>query len=87
MLKRLSLLFVVLFLFSSLAEAFHHHSDGADHLDCPICFATHHQSDTGFALPCHDIQRDITETPYLRHATDYIAETFFTPANNRAPPA
>ncbi|MDR3566987.1 MAG: hypothetical protein P4L43_03060 [Syntrophobacteraceae bacterium] len=36
---RLALLFALFFLFSAVSIAFHHHDDGCEHDDCPICAA------------------------------------------------
>jgi len=87
MLKRLSLFFICLILFASLAEAFHHHDDGAEHADCAVCAAFHHQADTGYIPPTPDVRRNFTETTYVRPVVTVITPDFFTPANNRAPPA
>ncbi len=87
MFKRLSLFFVSLLLLFTLVEAFHHHDDGADHPDCSICVATHQQAETGYTPPALEIHRNFTETAYLRPVSAVIPHTFFTPANNRAPPA
>ena len=86
MLKRLSLFFVCLLLLATLAEAFHHHDDGDDHPDCPICVATHQQSDSGFFFPAHEVCRNFTDTAYVRPVLAIVTQIFHTPANNRAPP-
>ena len=76
-----------LLLLSVLAEAFHHHDNGADHSDCPICVATHHQSDTGNIAPVLEIQRLVIATAYVRPVVTVVTKTFNSPANDRAPPA
>ncbi len=85
--KRLSLLFITLLLLSSLVEAFHYHDDGADHPECSICVATHQQADSGYTSPTCAIQRQLAETTYPEPVLAAVTKTFFTPANNRAPPA
>jgi hypothetical protein len=86
MLRRLSFYFVCLLLLSTLVTAFHHHDDGADHADCPVCVAHHQQSDTGRTLPVISTEQNMTETAYLRPSHAVITQTVFSPANNRAPP-
>ena len=87
MLRRLSFYFICLLLLSTLVTAFHHHDDGDDHSDCPVCVATHQQSDTGYTSPALEIHRNFTETAYLRPVAAVIPQPVFVPANNRAPPA
>lgn len=41
---RLTFVFLFLFVLVTLATAFHHHEDGSDHRDCPVCAAGHHFS-------------------------------------------
>jgi hypothetical protein len=38
---RFALLFLLVFVLSTFAIAFHHHADGADHRNCPACAAAH----------------------------------------------
>jgi len=87
MFKRLSSFFICLLIFSSLAVAFHHHDDGADHPDCSICVAVHHQADTGYVAPVIDIQRLVAQTIHVQPALAVVAKLFHSPANGRAPPA
>jgi hypothetical protein len=87
MCRRLSFLFIILLLLATLAEAFHFHEDGADHPDCSVCAATHHQSDSAYTSPAGEIQRHIAETVYVQPAPTIVVRTFFSLANNRAPPA
>jgi len=88
MFKRLSILFIAVLFLSVLTQAFHFHSDGADHPECPVCVASHQQSDSG-RIPVHscEIQRAFTETVYAQPVSTLAGKTFFTPANSRAPPA
>jgi hypothetical protein len=41
---RIAFLFLLLFVLSTFVTAFHHHKDGCDHPDCPVCVAAHHHS-------------------------------------------
>ena len=87
MTKRLSLLFISLLLISTLVAAFHHHDDdGAAHHDCPICVVYHQPSDVGCTAPSGEIHRQLTETACPQHVLAAVTETFFNPANSRAPP-
>jgi hypothetical protein len=85
--KRLATFFICFLLLSTLVTAFHHHDDGADHPDCSICVANHQQSDSGHTSPSAEILRQLAETDYARPVLAVATQTFFTPANNRAPPA
>jgi len=87
MLKRLSLFFVCLLLFSFVAEAFHHHDDGEEHDDCPVCMAVvHNKADTGFTFAPPEIQRELTETIYVSPALATLPDTFFILELGRSPP-
>ncbi|MBI1920594.1 MAG: DUF2946 domain-containing protein [Geobacter sp.] len=86
--KRLSLLFVIIFLLSTLVESLHFHDDGNDHSDCPVCVAAHNQqSDSACTPPALHVPLEVAETPYSRPIPAVVTKLFFTPANNRAPPA
>ncbi len=86
MLKRLATFCVTLLLLATLGAAFHHHDDGADHPDCSICAAIHHQADTGFVAPVIEIQRLVAKTIHLQPALAVVAKLSVLPANGRAPP-
>lgn len=87
MVKRLSIVIVAIFLLATLVEAFHHHDDGADHPECPICLAHHQQSDSGVTAPPSPLPRELTALTFDRPVPVAVTRDFFTPANNRAPPA
>ena len=42
--RRWVLVFLFLFISATVATAFHHHADGSEHHDCPICVAGHRDS-------------------------------------------
>jgi hypothetical protein len=85
--KQLSLLIICLILFSSVATAFHHHDDAADHGDCPICVVSHHQQATGSSPVAISISRSYTIVTWSLPAVTILTAAAYTPANNRAPPA
>lgn len=85
--KRLSTFFIALLLLSTLVTAFHHHDDGADHPDCPICITHHQQSTAELPSSACIVHRDFAETAFVTQSRVFHAKTVFTPANNRAPPA
>ena len=87
MLKRLSLLCLGLMMFSVLVMAFHHHADGRDHDDCPICNASLLHQPADLAIPIHVIHPDFVKIEVITPTTDSTAKTFPTPFNRRAPPA
>ena len=65
---RLAFIFLLLFVLAVFAEAFHHHEDGCDHNDCPVCAAAHHNSAAGivvFSLASHQpvIKNEISSAP------------------------
>ena len=86
---RLVALLLTLLLFSAtLVESFHHHDDGADHDDCPICVAAlHHSADTALPSPILLCVPQITTTlfsPFIPVAIDI--RPYYAPGD-RAPPA
>ena len=88
MIKRFSFIFVCLFFLSFLGEAFHHHDDGDEHSDCPICMAVvHHKADTGLTFTPPEIQRELTETIYQSPVLTGLPKTIFIPELGRSPPA
>jgi hypothetical protein len=87
MIKRLSLLIVILLLCTAVVESFHYHDDGANHSDCSICVASHLNSDTVLSSPVVPVLRSITRTVYLLPTVTVVTKVCFSPANSRAPPA
>lgn len=85
---RLTALILSLLLFAAtLVESFHHHDDGDDHADCPICVvALHHSADSGLpspiAISLPEIHPTIFPTFVLQSVT---VRTCYAPGN-RAPP-
>ena len=82
-----SLILALLLFSATLVESFHHHDDGADHADCPVCVAAlHHSADTALPSPILLPTLEISHTIF----PDFILQTvtirtFYAPGN-RAPP-
>jgi len=84
--KQLSIFILFLLLFSLTVTALHHHDDAADHQDCPICVASHNQSNDcpqPFRL---DFNPSVSPAGYHPPPSAVTLAAPFTPANNRAPP-
>lgn len=85
--KRLPIIFLCIFLFSSLAVTFHIHHDAASHNECPLCILS---VNTIATLP-HDVPQ-ISATHLSLHNThlnkdvliSYISKKAFSV---RAPPS
>jgi hypothetical protein len=67
--------------------AFHHHNDGGDHPDCPICLNTHQQSNAELKTSFCLIYPDFKGIALFIKPRLFASKAVFTPANNRAPPA
>lgn len=82
---RLAFIFLLLFVLAVFAEAFHHHEDGCDHNDCPICAAAHHNSAAGIVVFSPVSQQPIVENeiPDARLCYDPIRVALLS---SRAPP-
>ena len=85
---RIVALILSLLLFSAtLVESFHHHDDGQDHDDCPICVAAlHHCADTALPAPLVIYQPIVYPTFF----SVFVAENFSVQIRHipesRAPP-
>ena len=83
-----SLILAVLLFSATFVASFHHHDDGTDHADCPVCVAAlHHSADT--ALPFSLLLSLPEISPTLFHAAvpaKVTVRTCYAPGN-RAPPA
>jgi hypothetical protein len=85
--KRLTLIFLFLFALSTLVEVCHHHDDGENHDDCPICIAAYHHSAANFgvfSLAGLPQSNSIEETPFVSSRYNPIHVVFLP---GRAPPA
>jgi hypothetical protein len=68
-------------------ESIHHHDDGQDHDDCPVCVAAlHHSADTAFPSPVLLSVPQVSATFFQ----PFIPKTFTTrlllAPRDRAPP-
>jgi hypothetical protein len=82
---RLASIFLLLFVLATIAMAFHHHEDGADHPDCPVCAAAHHHSAAGITVFSFESQQPIigNDTPDVSVCNNPIQVALLPP---RAPP-
>lgn len=74
-------------MFSTLAVAFHHHDDGGDHDDCPVCNASLQHQPADLPIPISVICQDLAKIEFFIPATPGTVKTFSTPVSARAPPA
>jgi len=84
--KRLTFILLFLFALSTLVEVCHHHDDGDEHDDCPICIAALHHSAAGFSffsLAGLSLSNIIQETPFVSSRYTPIHVVFLP---GRAPP-
>lgn len=86
MLKRLSLICLILIVLATLSGSFHHHDDGSEHPECAVCFAVHHHTITPVTVLVPESLSPVTVTRYLAPVLAVWHSTSFTPFNNRAPP-
>ncbi len=82
-----ALILSILLFSATLVEGFHHHDDGRDHDDCPVCVASlHHSADTALPSPILLSLPQISPTLF----PEFILETVTLPASyapgDRAPP-
>jgi hypothetical protein len=77
--------FLLLFILATFVEAFHHHRDGLDHPDCPVCAAAHHTPATGISVFSFESQQPVTGNETLHVPLRYypILVALLPP---RAPP-
>jgi hypothetical protein len=83
---RFTLVFFLLFLLATLTTAFHHHEDGCEHHDCPVCAAGHvisSASVNSFSLATHQTvsHYEIPKEPLLYDCIRFALLT------SRSPPA
>ena len=83
---RLAFLFLLLFVLATLATAFHHHADGSEHHDCPVCTAGHHYSSASVTVFSVTNQQPVSrhEIPKVALLYDAIRVSLLP---CRAPPA
>jgi hypothetical protein len=79
--------FLLFFLLSLFTIGFHHHDDGLDHLDCPICMASgpfsREGSQDGASLTIHE---DIVYLSWFKKEVINLPSSIFPTIAYRAPP-
>ena len=84
--RQYSFLFLFLLIFSLVGFAFHSHSDGREHVDCPLCLTGVHHS---FYIPYHTGSvTAVFQAPLFifPQPTSLIPFLLDEPFSNRAPP-
>jgi hypothetical protein len=84
--RKLSPVLVILLFVSFFVIAFHHHDDGDDHPDCPICIAAHVAHSTGINTVSLTISYAISEL-ILPEKIELFSSQFISPLYGRAPPS
>jgi hypothetical protein len=83
--RRLALFFLIVFVLSTSAIAFHHHADGADHHNCPACAAAYCSAAVSGVFVLESPQLHATpKPPFVPIPYDFIR---FAALLSRAPPA
>jgi hypothetical protein len=83
---RLVFLFLVLFVLATFATAFHHHADGSEHHDCPVCSVGHHYSSASVTVFSITNQQPVASNEVLNVSLLYNSvRVVLLPC--RAPPA
>ncbi|MBL0224843.1 MAG: DUF2946 family protein [Geobacteraceae bacterium] len=82
-----SLALTLLLVFSILSGSLHHHDDGQDHRDCPVCVAAHHHPALAPHAPAYAPPLpEITATCYYTTVPGFCSALRIT-SHSRAPPA
>lgn len=85
--RRFASLLLVCFSLSILVVAFHHHDDGCDHDDCPICVAVLHHSPAEVAAPAIVVYLVFNSFDvFIPSTLDVVTQTFSSTISSRAPP-
>jgi hypothetical protein len=83
--RRLALLFLIVFILSTWAIAFHRHADGADHPNCPACAAAYFSAAVSGVFALESPQLHATPKPsFVPVPYDFIG---FAALLSRSPPA
>jgi len=84
--KRITVLFILLFLASTFVAVSHHHENTADNHDCPICIAINHVPVTSQSMVAFDSVPCFTEVIVVAPLPLFAENLFLYSLNNRAPP-
>jgi hypothetical protein len=84
--KYIFFFFAIVFLFASLAITFHHHDDGCQHSECPLCVAATSFSSSN--LEIHETFVFYPTTTYLYQPEESFHQALskFSVYSDRAPP-
>ncbi|MGA9109965.1 MAG: hypothetical protein WB290_06665 [Smithella sp.] len=84
--KNIFLFFAIVYLFASLTIAFHHHDDGCEHNDCPLCVAA--MSFSSGNIEIHDSFVFYPTTTYFYQPEESFHQALskFSVYSDRAPP-
>lgn len=83
-----ALILSLLLFTASLVESFHHHDDGQDHGDCPICVAAlHHSADTLLPSPILLPLPEVSPTLFPAFILATVTTRACYAPGDRAPPA
>ena len=74
-----------MFLLVLTAVAFHRHSDGTSHADCPVCLAGHHPVTISYACDGTEVIREFKLT-FCPDGSRPAPLVFVSPSPIRAPP-
>ena len=85
---RFAALVLSILLFSAIVvENFHHHEDGKDHADCPICMvALRHSADTALPAPLQLYLPEVSPTLFPEFVPKTVTIRICYAPGNRAPP-
>lgn len=84
--KKIYFFFVVVFLFASLAIAFHHHDDGHQHDECSLCIASNLLSSGNLEINESFVFQPTATYLYQPEESFHHALSKFTIYADRAPP-
>lgn len=82
---RFALFVLLVFVLSTVVHSFHHHSDGADHSNCPVCAAVNSPAAVGGVFSLDSPQPiAASQAPFAPLRYDFVG---VAPLLSRAPPA
>jgi len=85
--NHLSVFLILLLLLSTFVAVPHYHPDIADHHDCPICVASHHQPVTGLSAASFNDAPYFIEVKQVLPSSVITENIFISSLNTRGPPA
>jgi hypothetical protein len=85
--KRITAFLILILLTATVVEVSHSHVDTADHHDCPICVASHHQPATGTSSVALEVTPWFTQTSFVAEYQFFAENPFSFSRTTRGPPA